>query len=255
MGQRLNNDGYLLLSVATLLKVRNLNVSKLQGLILPPYRSQSRLPCPRYIIMSSTQQEKVIEFDSGGFHLFVPPLPFACKRPRFIMLDDSKQVFYDVDYETPALGNHTPWEKLDLHTKREPAIVFTPFHYYAFMKRDFATGSLVSIESREDNVYVAKWLGAVNVSPMKQDQMNWAMLRSWKGEELPNEMQNGLLRHVWNRRSKAESNNIPYVTQASVLDQMPRPWHNNGEYLSYELDQTFAGGLPIGSDQLWRIHI
>lgn len=206
--------------------------------------------------MSSSELNNVIEFDSGGFRLFLPPVPFACppKRAQFIMVDDSKAAFYHVDYEMPELGNRIPWEKRDLHKELDPAIVFDHFQYYAFMKRNFATGYLVSIEVQENDVYVAKWLGAVNVRLMKQEEMNWAMLRAWKGEELPNEMQNGLLRYLWDKRSQPESGNIPYVTPASILDAMPRPWHTNGEYLNYELDQIFAGGWPIKSDQLWRIH-
>lgn len=170
------------------------------------------------------------------------------------MLDDSSQIFYDVDYGTRLLGNSTPWTALALHTVPDPAIVFPPEQCDMLPFMNLVTGFLVSIESRDRGVFVAKKIGRVNVKPLKEGLMNWAALRSLKGDPLPAEMSAGLLRRVWNRRPNAPPRAIPYVTPGHILDNMPRPWHRDGAVLNYELDQIFAGGVALGTHQHWRVY-
>lgn len=84
--------------------------------------------------------------------------------------------------------------------------------------------------------------------------MNWSALKAKKGEELPNEMQAGLLRNFWGRRTASSSHSIPYVTESSVLDAMPRKWHMDGAALSYELDRIFTGGVWLDDSHIWEVH-
>lgn len=169
------------------------------------------------------------------------------------MLDDSRQIFYDVDYENRLLRNTKTWAGLEMHKVVDPAIVFPPTQKRMLQQAKFATGFLVSIESRDLDTFTARKIGSVNVSPCKEESMNWDALKSLKGEELPTEMQHGILRRVWNRRPQTSNANMNYLTPASVMDGMVRPWHNDGAQLSYELDEMFAGGLPISNDQSWQL--
>jgi hypothetical protein len=206
--------------------------------------------------MSSSRTSGVLEFKSRGFELYLPPTPFSSPPAyaRFVMLDDSTQKFYDVDYQTELLGNTTPWTALALHQVRDPAIVFPPEQCDMLEIMKFATGFLVSIECRDREMFVAKKIGSVNVKLMEEKLMNWAALRSLKGDELPAEMRVGLLRRVWNKRPNAASQSIPYVTPRLTLDDMPKHWHRDGAALNYELDQIFAGGAPLGEQQHWKVH-
>jgi hypothetical protein len=101
--------------------------------------------------MSLSDMLGVLEFRSGGFELYLPPTRFSSppEPPSFVMLDDSSQVFYDVDYQALQLGNTTPWSTLALHTVPDPAIVFPPEQCDMLQIMNFATGFLVSIESRD----------------------------------------------------------------------------------------------------------
>ena len=203
---------------------------------------------------------------SAGFELYVPPSPMINERHksphcgRFVMLDDANDTFYDVDYDAannpPRLGNEVSWIELALHAVPDPAIVL-PGDQWKWLhdeRRRFSMGFLISIESREENVLYGKKIGSVFVKKLDREHMNWAALRSLKGEELPAEMRAGLLRRVWNRRPSADVSSIPYVTPARVLDGMPRPWHRDGEWLNWELDHQFAGGKVIRQEQRWRLH-
>src|SRR6201999_2747155 len=108
-------------------------------------------------------------------------------------LDDT---FYQVIYSGPGLKNTIPWPDLALHTVPDPAIVFPPNQQNTFSAglSIMATGFLVSIISRESGVFEAKWLGTVHVDRLPEASMNWGALESLKGDELPAEMRNGLLR-------------------------------------------------------------
>lgn len=210
--------------------------------------------------MASQNDSDFIAIKSAGFELYLPPTPMLNpqtnppERPRFVMLDYTNDVFYDVDYETANLRNSTSYAALALHTVQDPAIVFPPNQWNMLQTMKFATGFLVSIISRDGQTFSAKNLGSVNVKPLRQELMNWAALRSKKGPELPAEMKAGLLRHVWNRRSNAATQSIPYVHQRHVLDNMSNPWHRDGVALNYELDQQFAGGRLFGAEQQWKLY-
>ena len=78
-------------------------------------------------------------------------------------------------------------------------------------------------------------------------------LRALKGKELPAEMRAGLLRRIWNRRSNAADQSIPFVTPSRILNGMPRPWHRDGVALNYELDERFAGGKTLGPPSRWKV--
>ena len=197
----------------------------------------------------------VLQFRSWGFELYVPPTPFSSPPAptRFVMLDDLNGVFYDVDYETPLLGNKTPWMELALHTVTDPAIVFPPEQQDMLHKKQFATGFLVSIGSRSPTLITARMLGRVNVKKLPQELMNWSALRALKGKELPAEMCAGLLRRIWNRRAGAAAQSFPFVTPSRILNGMPRPWHRDGVALNYELDERFAGGKALGPPSCWKV--
>jgi len=201
--------------------------------------------------MSSSGKTGVLEFRSSGFELYLPPTSF---KSRFVMFDNSKQIFYDIDYETAQLGNNTPWSRLAPETLRDPAIVFPPEHCDMLEIMKFATGFLVSILRREGDKFIAKKLGRVNVKPVEPKYMNWSALTTWKGEELANEMKAGLLKRMWDRRAGFTSRVVPYVTSGNVLDEMPRKWHEDGAALNYELDRIFAAGAPLLSSQHWEVH-
>ena len=196
-----------------------------------------------------------LQFRSWGFELYVPPTPFSSPPAptRFVMLDDLNDVFYDIDYETPLLGNKTPWTELALHTVPDPAIVFPPEQQDMLHKMQFATGFLVSIESRSSTLITARKIGRVNVKQLPEKLMNWSALRALKGKELPAEMRAGLLRRIWNRRSGAADHSIPFVTPSRILNDMPRPWHRDAVALNYELDERFAGGKALGPPSRWKV--
>lgn len=200
--------------------------------------------------MLSSGEPGVLSFRSCGFELYLPPTPF---KSRFVMLNDSTQIFYDVDYETSLLGNKSAWSDLAPETLKDPAIVFPPEQRDYAKSGEFAIGFLVSILRREVGRTVAKKLGRVNVKPFEKRLMNWSALKATKGEELPNEMQAGLLRNLWNKRT-ASLHSIPYVTESSVLDAMPRKWHLDGAALNYELDSIFAGGAWLDDSHIWEVH-
>ena len=207
--------------------------------------------------MTETSTNQFLEFTSGGFELYVPPTPFSNPpgRTRFVMLDDLNNVFYDVDYESSSLNNSTPWTKLGLHNVADPAIVFPPNQWQMFEENSSATGFLVLIQSRDSGLFTATKIGTVYVRPLLQEFMNWGVLESLKGSELPSEMRAGLLRHVFNRRPGANARMISYVTLRRVLDNMHRPWHQNGAWLNWELDDKFTGGSLIGNEQMWKLGV
>ena len=209
---------------------------------------------------------EVREVTAAGFELYIPPSPMENKLHksphcgRLVILDDANDTFYNLDYDAAnnptKLGNKLSWNELALHTVPDPAIVL-PENQWKWLhdeERQFSKGFLVSVESRQGGIFIGKKIGSVFVSKLKQEHMNWAALRSLKGEELPAEMRAGLLRRVWNRRSDANTSSIPYVTPAHVLDNMPRPWHRDGEWLNWELDHQFAGSKVIQPEQRWRLY-
>lgn len=202
---------------------------------------------------------------AGGFELYLPPTPFPKdgETPRFVMLDDQEQAFYDVFYGNPLLRNTKPWSSLEMHKLLDPAIVIGPKQLERLNQDPkelerlnqgypLATGHLVNIVSRSNSVFTAELLAAVNIVPLQEEVMNWSVLKTWKGVEIVTELQNGLLRRVWNRRTFAPTEMVTFSTQASTLNEMPRPWHDDGTYLNYELDQRFMGACKINPDQVWQ---
>jgi hypothetical protein len=200
---------------------------------------------------------QTLKYTSGGFELYVPPTKFAHppEPARFVMLDDINDTFYQVLYEGLRLKNTTPWTDLALHTTPDPAIVFPPNQQEIFDAKlsITATGFLVSIISRANGEFVAKWLGTVHVDRLPEQSMNWGALESLKGDELPAEMRNGLLRFVFNRRPGASGGSHSYVTPRGVLDGLERPWYKDGASLAWELDDRFVGGKRIEREQRWKL--
>lgn len=101
---------------------------------------------------------------------------------------------------------------------------------------------------------MAKKLGRVDVKPMGEGYMNWPLLRSMKGDGLADEMRDGLMRRLWDRRAVSTSRSTPYDTEGSVLDDMSKRWHLDGVALNYELGSIFAAGAPLVSSQHWGVH-
>lgn len=196
-----------------------------------------------------------LKFRSGGFRLFVPPIPFAQppQQPRFVMLDDVHQTFYDVDYGNHLLRNMSSWTDIAVHELVHPAIVFPPTQSRFLQTRNFATGFLVSIMSSNEGVNVAKKVGAVNVSILSQNAMSWDALRSLKGNELPNEMRHGIMRRLWDKRPKDDYQKNEFMVRGTSVSSTRRAWPQDGALLSTELDGIFAGGEAITSDQLWEL--
>jgi len=200
-------------------------------------------------------------FNSGGFELFVPPTPFCPpgKPLVFVMLEDLKDTFYEVDYQAADLQNMTLWSELALHTVLDPAIVFPSLQWQKFENLadesvEKVTGFLVAIQSREGDAWTAVKLGTVHIRKYPEEVVNWRVLESVKGPELGAEMQAGLLRHVYNRRPSSVQRSIPYVTPRRILDKMERSWHKDGAALNWNLDGRFVGGARIARDQRWRLY-
>lgn len=200
------------------------------------------------------------DITTAGFELYVPPTPFSNPTPpepsgRFVMLDDEDGVFYDVCYDSAPLRNTIPWTELGLHNFVDPAIIFPPAQWQKLADPDWLpTGFLVSIQSRGPEHFTAIKIGTVHVKQLPQALMNWEVLESLKGPELPAEMKAGLLRSVFNRRPGSNSQSISYVNQRGVLDKMSRPWHRDGNWLNWELDHRFAGGRRIDEKQKWKLY-
>src|SRR5882757_9040178 len=118
--------------------------------------------------MSSSAVPGILDIQSSGFELYPPPTPFSQppKPPRFVMLDHLENIFYDIDYQTPQPGNNASWTELGLHTVPDPAIVWPPNQAGKLQTAGFATGFLVSIESRSEGIFSAQKIGTVNVRPI-----------------------------------------------------------------------------------------
>lgn len=200
-------------------------------------------------------------FNSGGFELFVPPTPFRPpdQPPLFVMLEDLEDAFYEVDYESADLRNTTPWSELGLYTVLDPAIAFPSLQWQKFENLadesvEKVTGFLVAIQSREGDAWTAVKLGAVHIRKYPEEVVNWRALESTKGPELGAEMKAGLLRHIYNRRSGSVQRSIPYVTSRRILDEMEKPWHEDGAALNWHLDGRFVGAARVARDQRWRLY-
>ena len=206
--------------------------------------------------MVSIAGSGVFEIQSAGFELYTPPTAFSQppKPPHFVMLDDLNEIFYDVGYDIVHVKNTVPWTELNLHKVPDPAIAFLPGQAENLEKDGYATGMLVSIDYRSENLISARRMGNVNLRVLPKKFMNWSALDAQKGRELPEEMREGLLRKVWNRRPDPENQTISYATPSHVLDNMPRPWHKNGAALNLELDQRFVGALALES-QRWHLRL
>jgi len=207
-------------------------------------------------------EHQSLNITSAGFELYVPPTPFARealekKDPmgRFVMLDDENNVFYDVDYGSAHLRNSTPWPELALHNVVDPAIVFPPAQWQKLHDPDWLpTGFLVAIRSRDDNVFKAVKIGTVHVKQLPRALMNWGALESLTGPEFVAEMKAGLLRRVFDRRPGSNSGPVSYVNPKKVLNGKPRPWHQDGKWLNWELNHRFVGGKEIDKGQRWALY-
>jgi len=199
-----------------------------------------------------------LSFASGGFELFVPPTPFSQppKPACFVMLDDQNDTFYEVDYQSVDLRNSIDWTALELHAVRDPAVVFPTLQWQTFENDTNAkiTGFVVDIKSRDVERWTAETMGMVHVHRLPQEGMNWSVLASLKGSELPEEMKAGLLRKLFNQRENSVMQSISYVTPRRVLDTMKRPWHQDGVALNWELDECFVGGSRVETKQKWELY-
>lgn len=209
-------------------------------------------------LIASSDGCRNLNFASGGFELFVPPVPFS-QPPEpacFVMLDDQNDAFYEVDYQSVDLRNSTDWTALKLHTVPDPAVVFPTLQWQKF-ENDInkkITGFVVDIKSRGEDSWTAEKIGAVHVRRFPQEYMNWSALASLKGSELPEEMKAGLLRKVFNQREGSMVQTISYATPRRILDTMKRPWHQDGAALNWELDEKFVGANRIEKDQKWKLY-
>lgn len=194
-------------------------------------------------------------FRSAGFELYVPPTKFSqpSEPACFVMLDDLNDIFFEVKYDDPKLGNTKNWTELSLHEVDDPAIVFKSNQDPFLQQRSYdrVEAYLVSIIKRDSHAFRATILGTVYVRPFAEKFMNWGALESLKGSELPAEMRAGLLRHVFNRRISNDSQHYSYVTPRKILDNMPRKWHEDGGALNWELDDRFVGAKRIAENQNW----
>jgi hypothetical protein len=77
-------------------------------------------------VISNSDGRPNLNFASGGFKLFVPPVPFSQPpRPAYlVMLEDQNNAFYEIDYQSVDALNVTDWTEVELHTVADPAVVF-----------------------------------------------------------------------------------------------------------------------------------
>ena len=207
--------------------------------------------------MTEKKEQEFLTFTSGGFELYVPPSPLQ-STPRFVMLDDLNNVFYDVDYETSTLKNTTSWSDLALHTVPAPAIAFRLDQLDLMMQnptKAMMKGFLVAITTWDSGTITAKKIGSVFVKRLDPKFMNWSVLKDWRGSELPAEMKAGLLRRVFDKRPEAHAQMMSYVTPSSTLARMSVPWHRDGHALNHMLQERFAGGQTIARDQTWKLYV
>ena len=193
-----------------------------------------------------------------GYFLYLPPTPI---KSRFVMLEETTKTFYDVDTQTPLLGNPASWATTGLSPSvlgSKPAIVFPiPLNEISKMilrdegfNPEFMVGRLVSIESQDGMNVFAKVVGRVNVRPLPQNMMSWEALKTKKGDVLPDEMKNGLLGRLWGGQNEDAVGAAGFVTPRDVLDNMPRKWHIDPAALNTELDGNFAAGKRIKEGEL-----
>lgn len=209
-------------------------------------------------LVGNSDSRANLNFASGGFELFVPPVPFS-QPPEpacFVMLDDQNNAFYEVDYQSVDLKNSIDWTALKLHTVLDPALVFPTLQWQTFEKdmNKKITGFVVDIKSRDEDSWTAERIGTVHVRRFPQEYINWSVLASLKGSELPEEMKAGLLRKVFNQGRSSMTQTISYVTPRRILDTMERPWHQDGAALNWELDERFVGANRIEKDQKWKLY-
>jgi hypothetical protein len=199
-----------------------------------------------------------ILMEAPGYLLYLPPMPI---KSRFVMLEETTNTFYDVDTQTPLLGNPASRVTTGLSPSllgSRPAIVFLNPLGESRKKvlRDegfnpeFVIGKPVSIESQEGKNVFAKVVGRVNVKPLPQSLMSWEVLKTMKGAALPDEMENGLLGKLWGGEDRSAVGGTDFVTPRPVLDNMPRKWHVDPAALNTELDGIFTAGKKIQEGEL-----
>jgi hypothetical protein len=150
------------------------------------------------------------------------------------MWDDYTKKFYDVDYETPQLGNTTPWPLLRPETIQRPTTVFPPEQRGMLedITNQIATGYLVSVSSSWGGRIRARRLGRVNLKLKETTYMSWPALEDVKGAVLAAEMMNALTRHLWDRQCDGLNRPFTYKTPRTISDNMPRRWHVDGSALT-----------------------
>jgi hypothetical protein len=171
------------------------------------------------------------------------------------MLEEETGVFYDVDYVTLRAESDPTWADIAPESFQDPAIVFPPEQSRYLREETIATGFLVSITRREGEEIWARSFGRVMVKPFPPNMMSWEKLREMKGPVLPAEMKSGLMGRLWNQRPGANQANAPsFVTSRTILDNMPRKWHEDGAALNNELDCIFAASRLLPVSQKWCLY-
>lgn len=196
--------------------------------------------------------------EARGFYLYIPPSRI---KTRFIMLEESSKTFYEVDAQTPRLGNPTSWEESGFSSMdfgRDLAIVIPntlgPEYKSRIASREFPqefgvgktktlnpqfeVGTLVAISRSEGNTIHGEVLGRVNINPSRF--LTWSAMENMKHNVLSDEMRNGLLGSLWGNRHVDRK-----VVHPDILAEMPRKWHDDPVILSKELDDMFASGHAI----------
>ena len=189
-----------------------------------------------------------LHINAHGFELYLPPTPF---KPRFVMLDELTSTFYDVDYDTPAIGNTMQWKDLVPESIQDPAIILAD-HVPAIDSRDERIGTLgvlVSITRRTEQTLFATYLGRVFVRKFPTNLMNWEELAQRRDATLVGEMRGGLMSRLWNRRPKIpQLSGPPWVASPT----MPERWREDGAALNHELRYIFASSRHM-PEQEWCI--
>lgn len=204
--------------------------------------------------------------EARGFYLYLPPSRIGT---RFIMLEESSKTFYEVDAQTPRLGNPTSWEESGFSSTnfgRDLAIVIPNTLDPAYKSRiasrefpqefgvgktktlnpQFEVGTLVAISRSEGNTIYGEVLGRVNINP--SEYITWSAMQNMKGSVLSDEMRNGLLGSLWGNRHVDRK-----VMHLDILAEMPRKWHEDPVVLSNELDNMFASGHAIPQGEVFWV--
>jgi hypothetical protein len=198
--------------------------------------------------------------EAPGFLLCLPPTPV---KARFVMLEESSKIFYDVDCMFPLLKNPSSWATTGISSAllgAERLAIVVPDRLNAEWRTnlakqgplpdgrpynpDFEVARLVGIAAQEQQaggkVIRGKVLGKVNVRPYSTDVMSFATLESMKPSVLVDEVKNGLLGKLYGGSAPEKPSTNP-----QALESTSGKWRVDAAALNYELDGFFAAGVEI----------